>query len=156
MNNDEFVDVPEEEPIKEISLFDMVGDISYYKSGILKTPITHGVDYDVSLIERYYSPDAMMMALAPHPNCIFQLQAVNYRRINPIIHHDYLFNTIPRQIRKGTWSKKTDIDKSVKVVAEYYNVSLRVAETYIVSKIVSSKDISNMEKELKSHKNFSC
>ena len=132
-----------------IPIFDVVNDISNNKKGVLQTPIVGGDDY--VLVDEFYNKAALNKALLKHPNCIRQLNEVNIRELDPALHHDYLLWTIPKQIRKGKWSKSHTNEK-LQVISDYYKVDLRTASRYAT--FVTDTELASFKTQLSERKKF--
>ena len=134
--------------MSEFKLFDVINDISYKKEGLLKTPLTSKSfdEFDLEEFNKQYNPATINKALGVHPDALFILDAINRKGINPLIHHDIVFELLPARIRKGKWLKEIK-DEKIQTISDYYGVRSDVASLY--ERLISKDKLKMMEETLK-------
>ncbi len=121
---------------KKLSLFDFLNAITFSKKDLL-------VD-EVAL--RAYTPYVINMGLMNSMDMILYANEMNrLPNISKEQHYDFLKHSIRKGKRYDKWIKPTKLD-NLDIVAEFYDVSKRVAKQYLP--MLSEEDIKGMIKKL--------
>lgn len=100
---------------KQVGLFDIVGDISFGKSGIF---------YDDPENESAYVPYMINLAFSQHLDSILWANYMNmYPSLPKSAQHDFFFFGLEARKRFGKWAKKAETPEALEIVKEFYSIS---------------------------------
>ncbi|AUR97724.1 clamp loader A subunit [Vibrio phage 1.244.A._10N.261.54.C3] len=107
-------------PVK-IGLFDFLHSINVSKTDLMER---EGAlkQYDPFIIRRGVAQSLDTLDYASRMN------ELHY--IEPALQYQYLLHSIPKKKRYSKWSKRQEVDQSLNVIMEYYQVSLEKAQGY--------------------------
>ena len=120
---------------KEIGLFDYVNSINN------KNYIFNEETYN----KKNYAQYVINTAFSYFPDTVLYANEMNKYKVSDRQHYDFLYHTIRKYKRFSKWHKKPK-EEELKLISDYYNVSLREAKEmrtiltdYEMEKIAMSK-----------------
>jgi len=125
--------------------------VSKEKSPLFKIIDSINFDKDFDMISDFNDSDylpfminkAMSMGVYTH----LPAQEMNLRSsLDKTIQYKYYLYSVRKKKRFNPWAKKLQTSDKAKIIAEYYDISLRKAKEY--ENLVSSEDLKNMKKYL--------
>lgn len=122
---------------KKSSLFTVIDSINFDK------------DFDLvnQFNEHIYVPFLINKAMSMGPDTHLHAQEMNLVSfLDKTIQYKYYLYSVRKKKRYNPWVKKLQTSDKAKIIAEYYDISLRQARDY--EKLVSSEDLKNMIKYL--------
>lgn len=94
-----------------------------------------------------YVPFMINKAMSMGADTHLPAQEMNLRAsLDKTIQYKYYLYSVRKKKRFNPWVKKLQTSDKAKIIAEYYDISLRKAKEY--ENLVSSEDLKNMKKYL--------
>ena len=107
---------------KKLGLFDIIGELSYGKSDLVRS----SEDPDVAI--KSYNGFMTNKAFSYHLSSIYDANIMNQMaHVDPLLQHDYYMNALRREKRFSKWFKPED-DNTLNILAERYNCNLTRAQ----------------------------
>lgn len=103
----------------------------------------HERGIDVDALEREYPSFMINRALSMTPDTILQANMVNVRAnfLTPCMQYDFLYASISKKKRWGSWAKATK-DDVIDIIKKTYGYSQKKAE--VTATLLSDKDIEKL------------
>ena len=119
-----------------MSPFDIINSITFTKKRLIDD--SNEKDYNAFQVNKglSYFKDTIFIA---------QEMNINYH-LDPLLQHDYLFNSVRKQKRFAKWIKK-EKDADIEAVKTYFNYSYRKAQEACM--ILNSKQIDYIKEKVK-------
>lgn len=106
------------------SLFDYLGALNSTKEDLLRT--------DDPEIIKGFDPFMTRRGLAQSKDTLVAAEQMNLMHpITPWMQWNYALHTIPARKRYDKWSKKGSMDPDVKLLSEYFYISMEKASEYL-------------------------
>lgn len=125
--------------------------MSKEKSPLFKIIDSINFDKDFDMISDFndsdYVPFMINKAMSMGVDTHLSAQEMNLRAsLDKTIQYKYYLYSVRKKKRFNPWVKKLQTSDKAKIIAEYYDISLRKAKEY--ENLVSSEDLKNMKKYL--------
>lgn len=125
--------------------------MSKEKSPLFKIIDSINFDKDFDMISDFndsdYLPFMINKAMSMGVDTHLPAQEMNLRAsLDKTIQYKYYLYSVRKKKRFNPWVKKLQTSDKAKIIAEYYDISLRKAKEY--ENLVSSEDLKNMKKYL--------
>lgn len=125
--------------------------MSKEKSPLFKIIDSINFDKDFDMISDFndsdYVPFTINKAMSMGVDTHLSAQEMNLRAsLDKTIQYKYYLYSVRKKKRFNPWVKKLQTSDKAKIIAEYYDISLRKAKDY--ENLVSSEDLKNMKKYL--------
>lgn len=125
--------------------------MSKEKSPLFKIIDSINFDKDFDMISDFndsdYVPFMINKAMSMGVDTHLPAQEMNLRAsLDKTIQYKYYLYSVRKKKRFNPWVKKLQTSDKAKIIAEYYDISLRKAKEY--ENLVSSEDLKNMKKYL--------
>jgi len=125
--------------------------VSKEKSPLFKIIDSINFDKDFDMISDFndsdYVPFMINKAMSMGVDTHLPAQEMNLRAsLDKTIQYKYYLYSVRKKKRFNPWAKKLQTTDKVKIIAEYYDISLKKAKDY--ENLVSSEDLKNMKKYL--------
>lgn len=125
--------------------------MSKEKSPLFKIIDSINFDKDFDMISDFndsdYLPFMINKAMSMGVDTHLPAQEMNLRSsLDKTIQYKYYLYSVRKKKRFNPWVKKLQTSDKAKIIAEYYDISLRKAKEY--ENLVSSEDLKNMKKYL--------
>lgn len=125
--------------------------MSKEKSPLFKIIDSINFDKDFDMISHFndsdYIPFMINKAMSMGVDTHLSAQEMNLRAsLDKTIQYKYYLYSVRKKKRFNPWVKKLQTSDKAKIIAEYYDISLRKAKEY--ENLVSSEDLKNMKKYL--------
>ena len=125
--------------------------MSKEKSPLFKIIDSINFDKDFDMISDFndsdYVPFMINKAMSMGVDTHLPAQEMNLRAsLDKTIQYKYYLYSVRKKKRFNPWAKKLQTTDKVKIIAEYYDISLKKAKDY--ENLVSSEDLKNMKKYL--------
>ena len=125
--------------------------MSKEKSPLFKIIDSINFDKDFDMISDFndsdYLPFMINKAMSMGVDTHLPAQEMNLRSsLDKTIQYKYYLYSVRKKKRFNPWAKKLQTSDKAKIIAEYYDISLRKAKEY--ENLVSSEDLKNMKKYL--------
>lgn len=124
---------------ESIKLFDWLHSINFSKTDLMT-----GVDGAV----KQYDPFIIRRGVAQSLDTIgFAGRMNELHHLSPELQYQYLLHSVPKKKRYDKWSKRNEVDENLKVIMEYYQISLEKATGY--QKLLTQGQINELRERLK-------
>lgn len=125
--------------------------MSKEKSPLFKIIDSINWDKDSDMISEYndsdYIPYMVNKGMSMGIDTYYHSEMMNrYSFLDKTLQYKYYLYSVKKKKRYNPWAKKLVTTDEIKVIAEYYNISLRKAKDY--ESLVSSQDLYEMKKYL--------
>lgn len=125
--------------------------MSKEKSPLFKIIDSINFDKDFDMISDFndsdYVPFMINKAMSMGVDTHLPAQEMNLRAsLDKTLQYKYYLYSVRKKKRFNPWVKKLQTSDKAKIIAEYYDISLRKAKEY--ENLVSSEDLKNMKKYL--------
>ena len=125
--------------------------MSKEKSPLFKIIDSINFDKDFDMISDFndsdYVPFMINKAMSMGVDTHLSAQEMNLRAsLDKTLQYKYYLYSVRKKKRFNPWVKKLQTSDKAKIIAEYYDISLRKAKEY--ENLVSSEDLKNMKKYL--------
>lgn len=122
--------------------------MSKEKSPLFKIIDSINFDKDFDMISDFndsdYVPFMINKAMSMGVDTHLPAQEMNLRAsLDKTIQYKYYLYSVRKKKRFNPWAKKLQTTDKVKIIAEYYDISLKKAKDY--ENLVSSEDLKNMK-----------
>lgn len=107
---------------KKLGLFDIIGELSYGKSDLIRT----SEDPEVAI--KSYNAFMTNKSFSFHISSIYDANIMNQApHLDPLLQHDYYLNVLRREKRFSKWFKQED-NETLNILAERYGCNLSRAQ----------------------------
>jgi len=108
-------------------------------------------DKDADLIHEYnesdYVPFLVNRGMSMNPDTVLYAQDMNLSpNLDRILQYKYYLYSVRKKKRYSSWAKKIKVDDNMKIISEYYGISIKKAKE--CSDMISSEDLDHMKSYL--------
>jgi len=123
-----------------INPYDYINDINYGKANIIRNSDS------VPMAERGYVPYITNKQMSYFVDTILMANDMNtMAHLDNLMQYEYFLHSVPKKKRFSKWAKPIN-SEDIKTISKWYNVSLKVAEGYLV--LHTQEQITEMKEKL--------